>query len=167
MDTKLVRFGARDYDPTVGRWTTRDPIGFGGGETNLYGYVGGDPMSHTDPSGLLVGADDAIYAVLGAALITGSISAYSAYKTPGSTLGDVKRSFGVGFTSGALSGIAVVTGAGALLASGIGVATQLIFNTDMFGKHDLKEYANGISVLTNNAQKNLNNQNRCPDKVKQ
>ncbi|MEQ1723741.1 MAG: RHS repeat-associated core domain-containing protein, partial [Pseudobdellovibrio sp.] len=25
-DTKLIRFGARDYDPTIGRWTTKDPI---------------------------------------------------------------------------------------------------------------------------------------------
>lgn len=30
-DTKLIRFGARDYDPTIGRWTTKDPIGFAGG----------------------------------------------------------------------------------------------------------------------------------------
>ena len=35
----LVRFGARDYDPTIGRWTAKDPIDFAGGDTNLYGYV--------------------------------------------------------------------------------------------------------------------------------
>jgi RHS repeat-associated protein len=29
-DTGLVRFGARDYDPETGRWTAKDPIGFGG-----------------------------------------------------------------------------------------------------------------------------------------
>ena len=29
-ETGLVRFGARDYDPTTGRWTAKDPIGFGG-----------------------------------------------------------------------------------------------------------------------------------------
>lgn len=52
FDTKLYRFGARDYDPTVGRWTTKDPIGFAGGDTNLYAYVGGNPMSYTDPTGL-------------------------------------------------------------------------------------------------------------------
>ena len=51
-DIKLVRFGARDYDPTIGRWTTKDPIGFAGGDTNLYAYVGGNPMSYTDPTGL-------------------------------------------------------------------------------------------------------------------
>jgi RHS repeat-associated protein len=38
-DTGLVRFGARDYDAETGRWTAKDPIRFGGGDTNLYGYV--------------------------------------------------------------------------------------------------------------------------------
>ncbi len=51
-DTKLVRFGARDYDPTSGRWTAKDPIGFAGGDTNLYGYVLNDPVNLVDPSGL-------------------------------------------------------------------------------------------------------------------
>jgi len=32
---KLLRFGARDYDPEVGRWTAKDPILFNGGNTNF------------------------------------------------------------------------------------------------------------------------------------
>ena len=52
-DTKLVRFGYRDYDPETGRWTARDPIGFAGGDTNLYGYVLGDPINFIDPVGLM------------------------------------------------------------------------------------------------------------------
>ena len=51
-DTGLVRFGYRDYDPETGRWTARDPIGFAGGDTNLYGYVLGDPVNFYDPDGL-------------------------------------------------------------------------------------------------------------------
>ncbi len=51
-DTKLVRFGARDYDPETGRWTGKDPIRFLGGDTNLYGYVLNDPVNFTDPLGL-------------------------------------------------------------------------------------------------------------------
>jgi len=50
--TGLVRFGLRDYDPEVGRWTTKDPIGFAAGDTNLYGYVLGDPVNFVDPNGL-------------------------------------------------------------------------------------------------------------------
>ncbi|PIS11936.1 MAG: hypothetical protein COT73_01120, partial [Bdellovibrio sp. CG10_big_fil_rev_8_21_14_0_10_47_8] len=51
-DTGLTRFGARDYDPEIGRWTTKDPILFGGGDTNLYGYTFNDPVNLIDPSGL-------------------------------------------------------------------------------------------------------------------
>ncbi|MGZ3771974.1 MAG: RHS repeat domain-containing protein, partial [Bdellovibrio sp.] len=51
-DTKLLRFGARDYDPEIGRWTSKDPILFNGGDTNLFGYVANDPINFIDPSGL-------------------------------------------------------------------------------------------------------------------
>ncbi|WP_049722419.1 carbohydrate-binding protein [Gilvimarinus polysaccharolyticus] len=51
-DTGLVRFGFRDYDPDIGRWTARDPIGFGGGDTNLYGYVSNNPIQFVDLNGL-------------------------------------------------------------------------------------------------------------------
>ncbi len=50
--TKLVRFGARDYNPETGRWTSKDPIRFSGGDTNLYGYVLSDPLNLVDPNGL-------------------------------------------------------------------------------------------------------------------
>lgn len=54
-DIGLVRFGARDYDATVGRWTTKDPIGFDGGDSNLYVYVANDPINFIDQSGLYRG----------------------------------------------------------------------------------------------------------------
>jgi RHS repeat-associated protein len=52
--TGLVLCGHRYYDPATGRWLTRDPIGYNGG-INLYGYVGGDPVNRSDPSGLKPG----------------------------------------------------------------------------------------------------------------
>jgi len=64
-DTGLVRFGYRDYDPDVGRWTAKDPIFFDGGDTDLYRYCLNNPITLTDPLGLwgvriggsLIGAD--------------------------------------------------------------------------------------------------------------
>ncbi|WP_413288247.1 RHS repeat domain-containing protein [Bdellovibrio sp. HCB337] len=50
-DTALVRFGVRDYAPEIGRWTAKDPILFGGGDTNLFGYVLQNPVNFIDPSG--------------------------------------------------------------------------------------------------------------------
>jgi RHS repeat-associated core domain len=50
--TGLVRFGLRDYDPATGRWTSRDPKLFAGGQMNLYAYAGNAPASLRDPSGL-------------------------------------------------------------------------------------------------------------------
>ncbi|GLS04990.1 hypothetical protein GCM10007860_21390 [Chitiniphilus shinanonensis] len=50
-DTGLVRFGARDYDPQVGRWTAKNPIGSGGGDANIYLYVCGDPANFVDFTG--------------------------------------------------------------------------------------------------------------------
>jgi hypothetical protein len=40
------------FDPSVGKWTTLDPIGFAAGDPNLYRYVGNSPTNRVDPSGL-------------------------------------------------------------------------------------------------------------------
>lgn len=52
--TELVRFGARDYAAKSGRWTSKDPIGFGGGVSNIYEYVVNDPIDLFDRTGLQI-----------------------------------------------------------------------------------------------------------------
>ena len=49
--TQFTRFGARDYNAVIGRWTSKDPIRFDGGDANLYGYVLGDPVNFVDVDG--------------------------------------------------------------------------------------------------------------------
>jgi RHS repeat-associated protein len=51
--TGLVRFGKRDYEPESGRWTAEDPTFFEGSPGNLYAYVGSNPTTLTDPTGLV------------------------------------------------------------------------------------------------------------------
>ena len=51
-DTGFVRFGWRDYDPAVGRFTAPDPLGDTGGDHDLYEYCVDDPVSRVDPAGL-------------------------------------------------------------------------------------------------------------------
>jgi RHS repeat-associated protein len=50
--TKLVRFGARDYDAESGRWTSKDPIGLAG-NLSVYSYANNIPTNLLDPSGLV------------------------------------------------------------------------------------------------------------------
>jgi RHS repeat-associated protein len=53
-DTNFVRSGFRDYNLDIGKWTAKDPLLFKGGNIDLYGYVGNDPINFTDPKGLYV-----------------------------------------------------------------------------------------------------------------
>ncbi len=52
-ETGLYQLGHRYYDPSTGRFLTRDPIGSRGG-VNLYGHVGNNPINWSDPTGYQV-----------------------------------------------------------------------------------------------------------------
>jgi RHS repeat-associated protein len=53
-ETGLYYYRARYYDPTVGRFISEDPMGFGAGDTNLYRYVGNNATNYTDPTGMTI-----------------------------------------------------------------------------------------------------------------
>src|SRR5262249_7502383 len=50
--TGLNFMRARYYSAEDGRFRSRDPLGLAGGQTNLYTYVGQNPISYLDPIGL-------------------------------------------------------------------------------------------------------------------
>lgn len=43
----------RDYDPAVGKYVEPDPIGLAGGSYSTFAYVRANPVSNSDPQGLL------------------------------------------------------------------------------------------------------------------
>ena len=52
----LYYLRGRYYAPAIGRYISRDPVGFAGG-FNLYEYAGDDPTNATDVTGMDCGAD--------------------------------------------------------------------------------------------------------------
>jgi RHS repeat-associated protein len=51
-DIGLQYSRARWYSSELGRFISEDPIGFAGGDVNLYGYVKNNPLKYRDPRGL-------------------------------------------------------------------------------------------------------------------
>jgi RHS repeat-associated protein len=102
QDTKLCRFGARDYDASIGRWTAKDPILFAGGDANLYGYVENDPVNWIDSEGNTKKApgDEAGYGGGGGGGRSGNTfyvapNGQAAYAPPGSKVYPTSRNTGL------------------------------------------------------------------------
>ncbi len=118
-DTGLVRFGFRDYDPEVGRWTAKDPIGFAGGDTDLYGYVLNDPINFIDPAGEFINFGAAgIGAAIGAA-----VGATNALFSHGDVLKGALSGAAVGSLAGLTFGSSIIVNS--VIGAGIGAITDI------------------------------------------
>jgi RHS repeat-associated protein len=108
----LTKFGVRDYDGEVGRWLTKDPIRFDGGDPNLYGYVLQDPVNLVDPKGEHPLAALAAIAAVGVA--GGFFGAINAIEQGGNPAVGA----GVGFCTAAASAVMVGPTGTSLLLGG-------------------------------------------------
>ena len=57
--SNLYYMRARDYTPATGQYMSNDPSGLAGWDTNVRRYVGNEPVSFTDPTGLQAWQDTA------------------------------------------------------------------------------------------------------------
>jgi len=133
--TKLTRFGARDYDAATGRWTSKDPILFAGGDSNLYGYTLQDPVNLIDPNGLVTGpAGAAIGFVAGA--IGGSLTGGATGALFGAIAGTITGAVFAGASEAA--GAAAGAAGQAAITAGIGFITnsvgQILSNINNLGR---------------------------------
>ncbi|MBK6781926.1 MAG: RHS repeat-associated core domain-containing protein [Gemmatimonadetes bacterium] len=110
--TGLVRFGARDYDPAVGRWTAKDPVGFGGGQAAFYTYVGNEAVNVVDPTGLAVAPVVWAAFVAASAAASAAIEAFAEYVCGGSPVAGGIHGAQVGLS------LSTVMAGGGLAASG-------------------------------------------------
>ncbi|HEY9128492.1 MAG TPA: RHS repeat-associated core domain-containing protein [Sulfurovum sp.] len=137
-DTKLTRFGYRDYDAYTGKWTAKDPIGFDGGDTNLYGYVLGDPVNFVDPTGK-------VWQYMLAGGLTGLVTSYynpCTHKFNRSTpIEDVLVNGALGAVGGLFVGIGalVTTFTGGAIATGIALGGEGLVQTANYFNYTLMQ----------------------------
>ena len=115
--TGLTRFGARDYDPRIGRWTAKDPIGFGALDANLFVYAGNDSVNRIDPTGEI--------APLVVMLVSGGVGAAiggGAAWLAGGSAQEIAVAAGVGFGAGLLAPFASSAASVVALGAGSGAA---------------------------------------------
>ncbi|XP_070561771.1 teneurin-2-like [Ptychodera flava] len=154
--TTLTRFHYRDYDASIGRWTSRDPSLYSSQQPNLYQYVFNDPINLRDPLGLFCIGGTSYNIIGGGAELCFDRNGWSACVEAG--LGVGGPSFGIdsgapkkGFTSEIFADVSV-----SVPGYSIGGRTALKFQPDkrpcvetttfqevQFGRGKLKQGSEG------------------------
>jgi RHS repeat-associated protein len=116
--SNLYYYRARYYDPAIGRFLSEDPLGFSGGDVNLYAYVSNNPLVSNDPSGQCMQCAGAIVGGVGGLIFQGAtdlwngeLSSFSEYA--GAAVG------------GAVGGAAAVTCGPACAGAAAGFASNV------------------------------------------
>lgn len=116
--TGLHYYRARFYDPSLGRFTSQDPIGFAALDANLMRYVFNSPLNATDPTGLQSAIESAVLTSIITAAASGVGLACAGAPIAGAPGGLAAGIFGTGVGGGVAAGSGVLAGVGASSSAG-------------------------------------------------
>ncbi|SMX26045.1 tRNA nuclease WapA precursor [Pelagimonas phthalicica] len=104
LESGLIYYRARHYDPATGTFIQRDPIGFAGGDANLYAYVANNPSNFTDSSGLSMSSVEHRILTAGGVGLIGIIWCIQYCDEVGDALGGLPDLFDLGGSGGSSGG---------------------------------------------------------------
>jgi RHS repeat-associated protein len=141
----LIKYGARYYDPSLGRWTQQDPMTSltDLNDGNPYAYVGDDPIDLSDPTGLCFIVSCSVYHAAGT-IASGAVK--------GGITG-AETGFVTGLVGGDPIGGAAAAAAAGAVAGGASAAAEEIapgsgqYVDDAFTAHDFyKDFADAADL---------------------
>ena len=159
MPGRWLDYGARFYDPALGRWTTIDPLCEDGGQESVtpYGYVFNDPIKHNDPDGRFPLLSNLVGAAAGELVENRGQVAANVYENGWSTsaftdnidVGDIGLAAGEGF----------LTSGGSIVKNAL-VKTSVVVGSEVARNYlDVKTSSDGtgLKVSTNDAGTTVKN----------